>query len=176
MSWDAASPPPIFEGEDELALKLEYARLIFGRDDRIRTAGHEIFPGPENYGRAMQVAVWRHDPIVRNELERLGRGDGASETLPTEAEYKAHLWRMAQTETDPKLRFQYAELYGKTENIVPTGSGANINIANDNSTNNTIVVPALPATPEEIEVAALRTERRQARLMEHARSRPTKLA
>lgn len=171
MSWDVLSPPPIFDDEDELELKLAYARKTHGRPDMIRSAGYEIFPGKENYGRAMQVAVWQHDPIVLREWERLSLDGGAAETLPNPIEYKAHLWRLAQTEPDPKIRLEYAKLYGQTEGIVPTG-GANVNISNDNSVNNnTIVVPALPATAEEQEIAALRTERRQARLMEHARSR-----
>jgi len=170
MSWDASSPPPILEGEDELALKLEYARLTHNRADRIRTAGYDIFKGPGEYGRAMQAAMWRHDPIVRDEWERLSRDDGAAETLPTETEYKAWLWRQAQTATDPKIALQYAELYGKTQNIVPVGGNTNVAI-NDNSTKNMLIVPAMPITDEEKEVARLRTEQRQARLMQHARER-----
>lgn len=172
MSFAPTSPPPIFEGEDELQLKLKYARLIAGRPDRIRTAGYEIFEGPQNYGRAMQCAAWVHDPIVREECERLARDGGASEMHPTDDELDFELLSKARTATDPKVAKDFYELYLKARGRLQTGTNINNNI-DASITNNRLVVPMTPGSPEEIAIAELRTEERQRKLLEHARSRAT---
>ena|ERR1700761_392784 len=114
MSWSVSSPPPIFEGEDELQLKLQYARLIAGHPEKVETAGYIVFPGDHNYGRAMQARAWRSDPIVIAEMERLGRGEGASEVLPSKAEFMAHLWNKGTSGLDDRVNYKFLELLAKT--------------------------------------------------------------
>lgn len=119
MSWDISSPPPIFDGEDELKLKLQYARLIAGHPEKVETAGYVVFPGDHNYGRAMQARAWRSDPIVIAEMERVCSGVGAVDALPTEAEVKAYLWNMVTNSAiADKDRLKAAELLTKTMGMI----------------------------------------------------------
>lgn len=171
MSWGNSAPPPIFEHEDELALKLEWARLTRGDEKLFRSAGYQVFEGPEDYGRAMQAYNWRHDPIVHAEWQRLAEApelEQVNEKLTIVEKMAIDIINSPTASNADKIKAGtlLAEMNGAIKQ-----NGTNINIANDNSTNNTIVVPSLPATEEELEVSKLRTEKRQARLMEHARSR-----
>lgn len=171
MSWSSTSPPPIFESEDGFALKMRYAALIAGRPDRVETAGREIFPNEGDEGRALQCRAWRFDPVVIAEMERIERDRAEQgETKQSKHEYAEGRLKeiIDNTQLAIDIRLKAIEQY-RDMNQLKTVAGTNIAI--DNSiTNNKLVVPMRPITEEEREVAALRTEQRQARLMEHARS------
>lgn len=139
MAWQ--SPPPIYDGEDERALKLDFARRWAQTPGRVLSIGYEVFPGADNYGRAMQAQVWRHDPIVIAEYERLTGGEAA---LGAEEEPKTRVLReirQLRMETgDSKVRLDALKLEAEIEGL--TGKGANINVNVDNrSVRNVLLVP-----------------------------------
>lgn len=172
MSWNNDGPPPIFEGEDELALKLKWARITRNVEARFRTAGYEVFEGPENYGRAMQAYAWRHDPIVHREWERLAEVPSNEQDDEEKQRIKKALFGVMESPQSSngdviKAGLALAEINGYVK------QGVNINNNVDNRTqNNLLVVPTQPATPEEDALVQLRIEQQQERLMKHVRERP----
>lgn len=163
MTWDR-TPPPIEEGEDELQLKLEYARLV-ARNERERfTAGYKIFAGPENYGRALQAQAWYYDPIVQDEIARLHNGNAEGDL---DAELEAEIHQRARAADDKDAVHYYkllAEIRGKT------GRGTNININQDNRVVNVLKVPTRDVTPADDEDFNRRFYEQQNRLIADAKS------
>lgn len=170
MSWGQTEPPPIFEGEDELQLKLEWARLTRGREALFREAGYKVFPGEANYGRAMQAYNWRHDPIVLAHWQMLAEAPQADNDDEEMQRIKRIAFEVMESPTASNGdKIKAAALLAEIKGAIKQGVNINTNI--DNSTNNTLVVPADPMTEEEEEIAQIRMEARQARLMKHARAR-----
>lgn len=142
MTWNTV-PPPLFEGEDELQLKLQYARMV-ARNERERfTAGYKIFAGPENYGRALQVQAWFYDEFVQDEIARLRVGDNDED--PKE-QFIRSLEDRARTAKDSDA-VKFLELAAEMRGWRNRGSGANININTDNRIVNVLKVPTRDATP-----------------------------
>lgn len=165
MSWQ--TPPAILEGEDELQLKLEYARIV-ARNERERfTAGYKIFPGPDNYGRALQAQYWYDDPIVQDEITRLRYNDSDDDP---DAELEAEIHQRARSAEDKDALGYYkllAEMRGKTGR----GSQTNIQINNnDNRVVKVLRVPARDITPEDDQDFEDRFYAQQTKLIADARS------
>ncbi len=141
MSWNA-QPPPIFEGEDELQLKLQYAELV-ARNERERfTAGYKIFKGPDNYGRALQVSAWYEDPFVQDEIARLRAG----EVDDPKSELEAELRQRART-ADDRDAIGFYKLIADMAGYVQRGT--NINVNQDNRVVNVLRVPTRDVTAED---------------------------
>lgn len=165
MAW--SSPPPIFDHEDERALKLDFARRWALNPHRILSIGYEVFPGEENYGRAMQAQAWRHDPIVIAEYERLHGGEAA---LTGEESEKAEMIRRIkefQLEcNDPKVKLDALKLEADIKGLTPKG-GTNVNVVNDNSVvRNVLLVPQYKSRED----FAVEFKQQQTRLLADARS------
>jgi hypothetical protein len=140
MSW-ANIPPPIFEDEDELQLKLEYARIV-ARNERERfTAGYKIFPGPDNYGRALQVAAWYEDPIVQDEITRLRSG---GEDANPRDEFANEVLQRFRTAGDRDAA-AFGKLYADVKGFVDKGPKVLV----DNRVVNVLRVPTRDVTPED---------------------------
>ena len=167
MSWNE-TPPPLFEGEDELQLKLQYATIV-ARNERERfTAGYKIFPGPENYGRAIQVQAWYSDPIVQDEITRL-RGEGLG-GLKAEDQQDAFAAEVLQRfrQADDKEAVGLGKLYADVKGW--GGKGTNININQDNRVVNVLKVPTRDVTPADDDDFNRRFYEQQNRLIADAKS------
>lgn len=141
MSWNV--PPPIFEDEDELQLKLAYARMV-ARNERERfTAGYKIFPGPDNYGRALQVQAWYEDPIVQDEISRLRHGE--DDANPKE-QLEAEIHQRARA-ADDRDSVAFYKLLADMKGFVQKGPATLI----DNRVVNVLRVPTRDVTPEDDE-------------------------
>jgi hypothetical protein len=167
MAWDR-QPPPIFEGEDELQLKLQYARLCAANPRGRLTAGYTIFPGADNYGRALQCQAWFYDPFVQDEIQRL-QTDDAGETLPSDDELEADLIRTLEAAIDTKDKIAAFRLLFERRNMVSKG-GTNINVNQDNRVVNVLRVPSRIRTDEEREEFNRRFKENQVNLIADARS------
>lgn len=148
MSWTRETPP-IFEGEDELQLKLQYAAIVARNPNAKLTAGYQVFPGAENYGRALQAQAWLSDPIVQEEISRLVEGAEAVELLPDPSAVKLEVLQAARSATDPKAKEGLYKLYLDSVGALPKGA-ANVQI-NDNRVVNVLRVPTRDVTPEDDE-------------------------
>lgn len=139
MAWQ--SPPPIYDGEDERALKLDFARRWAQNPSRVLSIGYEVFPGEENYGRAMQAQHWRHDPVVIAEYERLTGGEAALGGGEEPKDRILREIRQLRLETgDSKVRLDALKLEAEIEGL--TGKGANVNVNVDNrQVRNVLLVP-----------------------------------
>jgi hypothetical protein len=168
MSWER-QPPPIFEGEDELQLKLQYARLCAENPRGRLTAGYTIFPGADNYGRALQCQAWFYDPFVQDEIQRL-QTDDAGELLPTDDELEADLIRTVEGTHDPKDKIAGFRLLFERRGMVSKG-GVNVKIDNsDRRVVNVLRVPSRIRTDEEREDFNRRFKDNQTKLIADARS------
>lgn len=164
MSWN--NPPPIFDHEDERALKLEYARLLAAHPERAASIGYEVFPGQENYGRAMQAQIWQHDPIVRAEVERLQRGGEVDAILPTKEQFAKEVLDEARAARDPKDKVGLFKLHAEVMGYMPK-TGTNVNVVNDNSVvRNVLLVPQYQSRDD----FAVEFKQQQTRLLADARN------
>lgn len=164
MSWHL-SGPPLFEGEDERELKLAFARYCFENPDLENEAGYHVFPGRENFGRAMQAQVWLHDAVVRAERRRLGGTEGEVKTsLPTKEAYAKEVIDRARGADDKEAIGLYklgADILGYAEKAPLI----------DNRTINILKVPARVGTsPEEQDDWGRRFKAQQTKLVADARS------
>lgn len=164
MAWQ--SPPPIYDGEDERALKLDFARRWAQNPARVLSIGYEVFPGEANYGRAMQAQYWRHDPVVIAEYERLTGGEAA---LSGEEEAKDRILReirQLRLETgDSKVRLDALKLEAEIEGL--TGKGASVNVNVDNrQVRNVLLVPHY----EDVDDFAAELKAQQTQLLANAKS------
>lgn len=147
MSWEK-TPPPINEGEDELQLKLQYAAMV-ARNERERfTAGYKLFPGPDNYGRALQAQAWFYDPFVQDEIARLREGGEDSDGLPAIESVKAEVLHLARSTIDKKDAIAAYKLYLECEGAIQRGTNVNIDNS-DNRVVNVLKVPMRDVTPED---------------------------
>lgn len=167
MAWER-QPPPIFEGEDELQLKLQYARLCAENPRGRLTAGYSIFPGADNYGRALQCQAWFYDPFVQDEIQRL-QNDDAGEMLPSDDALEADLIRTVEGALDTKDKIAGFRLLFERRNMVSKG-GTNVNINQDNRVVNVLRVPSRIRTDEEREDFNRRFKENQINLIADARS------
>ncbi len=168
MSWEK-TPPPINEGEDELQLKLEYARLV-ARNERERfTAGYKLFTGPENYGRALQAQAWFYDPFVQDEIARLREGGEESDGLPGVDNVKAEVLQLARSALDKKDAIAAYKLYLESEGAIQKGTNVNIDNS-DRRVVNVLKVPTRDVTPADDEDFNRRFYEQQNKLIADARS------
>lgn len=143
MSWEI-QPPPINEGEDELQLKLQYARMV-ARNPRERfTGGYKIFPGEHDYGRALQVQAWYFDQIVQDEIGRLTVGD---EDDDPQEQFETEVMNRAR-QADDREAIGFYKLAAELKGYVQKG-GTNINVNQDNRVVNVLRVPTRDITPED---------------------------
>jgi len=163
MSWNA--PPPIFEGEDERELKLRYARLLAAHPERAGQIGYDVFPGPENYGRALQAQVWQHDPIVRAELERLQDAGEADVLLPTKEQFAKEVLDTGRAAGDPKDKVAAFKLHAEVMGYMPK-AGVNVNVDNRSQTIKVLRVPAYGSS----DAFRSRLKEQQTKLIANARS------
>lgn len=163
MSWN--SPPPIFEHEDERELKLAYARALAKNPERAASIGYDIFPGQDNYGRAMQAQVWQHDPVVRQEIERL-QSSGAAEALnPDKDAFAAEVLRMARAAGKDNDAIAAMKLHAEVMGYLPKG-GVNVNVDNRTQTIKVLRVPAYGSSDS----FRTRLKEQQTKLIANARS------
>lgn len=140
MSWNTQAPE-IFDGEDELQLQLQYAAMV-ARNERERfTAGYKIFPGPDNYGRALQVQAWYELPLVQDEIARLRSGEEGDQVSELEAEIHQRARR-----ADDRDAIGFYKLLADIRGLIAKG-GTNVNINQDNRVVNVLKVPTRDATP-----------------------------
>lgn len=146
MAWNRETPP-IFEGEDELQLKLKYAAIVARNPNAKLTAGYQLFQGAENYGRAMQAQAWLTDPIVQEEISRLRDTGEAQSLLPEASSVKLEILQRARGAIDDKDAAALYKLYLESEGeIQKTAPQVNIN---DNRVVNVLRVPTRDITPED---------------------------
>lgn len=168
MGWDT-SGPPIFEGEDERELKRAFARYCFDNPGLEREAGYHVFPGRENYGRALQAQVWIHDPSVRAEINALRGDEGeVDECRPSKGELSKAAWDMAHAPgADHKDRVAALRLCAEIEGAIQKGPA----IVNDNRTINVLRVPTrVGSSPEEQDEWKREFKSQQTKLVADARS------
>ncbi len=169
MAWSASSPPPIFEGEDELQLKLQFAKAIAGHPERIQTAGYEIFPGDENYGRAMQCRAWANDPIVLREIERILEAPETNSADVLKSQVQDELLRIGRDSVTPiDMRLKAYEQV-RDMNGWKTVGGNNIQL-NDNRIVNVLRVPTRDMTAADDADFDKRFKAQQTQLVIDARS------
>lgn len=147
MAWDR-QPPQIFEGEDEFQLKLEYARVVARNPSEALLAGYQVFPGDENYGRAMQASAWLHDPFVQKQISILRETCEATSLLPDDAVVQLEILQEARAAPDPKDKATLYKLYCESKGIIAK-AGTNVNINQDNRVVNVLRVPRRDVTPED---------------------------
>jgi len=148
MSWERV-PPPIFEGEDELQLKLQYAGIVARNPNAKLTAGYTVFPGQDNYGRAMQAQAWLSDPIVQEEIARIRDGDPKAFVPEQDAKVEQVAWEIAEDrQVEPKDRIAALKLIADVRGMIQKG-GTNVTIAQDNRVVHVLRVPARDVTPED---------------------------
>lgn len=135
MSW-AGTKPVLYENDDEVALKLQFAELC-ARDWNGRMShGYAIFKndvgrdGQPDYGRAMACSEWLTDPFVVREINRLKTEDGGvGVLLLSPDEFAKKVLDEADDCTDKKVKLGYLELYAKTQGLIQKeDSGANVNV------------------------------------------------
>jgi hypothetical protein len=167
MSWER-TPPPINEGEDELQLKLEYARLV-ARNERERfTAGYKLFPGAENYGRALQAQAWFYDPFVQDEIARLRDGED-EDAKPSVDSVKGEVLQLARSAMDKKDAIAAYKLYLEAEGAIQKGTNVNIDNS-DRRVVNVLKVPTRDITAEDDADFDRRFLAQQTQLIANARS------
>lgn len=167
MSWSTAvAKPPIFAGEDERALKLEYARLLVELSGQASEAAYALFPGEQQYGRAWAVAEhWPHDPTVAAEVARLLEPVEVADFLKDREQAMKLAWDRAHNETDAKLRFAYFQEYNKLAGfIAQPGQQVNVNVVQ-----NVIEVPTR-ASEDELPILEGQWAEQQRKLIADARS------
>lgn len=166
MSW-AHEKPTIFHDEDELQLKLEFARLCAEDPANTQLHGYTLFPGEANYGRAMAAQKWLNDPIVQREINRLTR-DEPSQFLSDQEQIAKELLDCARSCNDPKDKLGFYKEY----NAVMKFTGNNATNVQVNVVQNVIEVPTR-ATEEELPMLEGQWAEQQRRLIADARaSRP----
>jgi hypothetical protein len=167
MSWHL-SGPPILEGEDERELKLAFARYCFENPGLEREAGYHVFPGRDNFGRALQAQAWIHDPIVRAELNAMrGDEDAVDERCPSKADLESEAWDIARNPAvDAKDRIAAIRLAAEMQGAIQKGPA----VAIDNRTINVLRVPTRDVTPEDDADFDLKFKAQQTKLVADARS------
>jgi hypothetical protein len=166
MSW-AGTKPVLFEGEDEVALKLRFAELCAKDWNGRMTHGYTLFPGADNYGRAMACAEWLTDPFVVREINRLKTEDGGvGVLLLSPDEFAKKVLDEADDCIDKKVKLGYLELYAKTQGLIQKeDSGANVNLL----VQNVIEVPSR-ITEDQRAVKEVEWIEQQRKLVTDARS------
>lgn len=172
MVWTAqkpasATPFAFREGEDEYALKMEFAAIVADDPSQSLTAGYRLFTGPENYGRAMQAQLWLTDPDVQREVSRLVGREGAASILKTKEEILKQIEDIgfATKTTDPKTSLAAFELRLKANGDMQQDSGS-VN----NYIQNVIKLPNRVEGADEEALFEARFEAQQLKLVKDARS------
>lgn len=164
MSWEH-TPPVIREDEDEIALKLDFAKRWAANPNGVLSIGYAMFPGDDNAGRAMQAAAWRHDPFVIAEFERLRCIDDDTEAS-VEDKFLTRLKADAATVDDAKVKLEYYKLEAQVLGIVKTQNNS-VNLNFDNrKTQNVLLVPQ----SESIDDFKARFKKQQTELIANAKT------
>ena len=145
MSW-GASKPAIYEGEDEVALKLQFAVLCAKDWNGRKTHGYELFKddvgfgGQPDYGRAMATEKWLEDPFVIREINRLmTEQGGVGALLPSPDEIAKEVLDLGRSASDHKDKLGYFKLYADMQGLIQKGD---INIDARSLVQNVIEVPS----------------------------------
>lgn len=115
-------PVPLFEGEDEAALKAEFARLWAKYPNSTPAEiGYQVFADLFEPMRGYQAgAVWSRELAVqemRDEYALTG-GDPSMIDLPSKEEAAKEVVALARTARDPKDRLAAYRLYGEITGII----------------------------------------------------------
>jgi hypothetical protein len=162
MSW-AHQQPVIFSDEDELQLKLQFAHMCAEDPANVALHGYTLFPGEQNYGRAMAAQKWLNDPFVQREITRLTR-ETPENFVPDEMQIAKELIDKARSCGDPKDSLGFYKLF--TDVMKYTG---NNNAVQVNVIQNVIEVPTR-ATDDELPVLEGQWAEQQRNLIADARS------
>lgn len=134
MSW-AASKPVIFEGEDEVSLKLQFAEMCAKDWDGRKSHGYTLFKddvgfnGEPDYGRAMASVKWLEDPFVVREINRLmTEQGGVGVLLPSPDELSKEVLDYARSATDHKDKLGYFKFYAELQGLIAKDGNANVNV------------------------------------------------
>lgn len=139
MSW-AGTKPVLFEGEDEVSLKLQFAEMCARDWNGRMTHGYSLFPGEENYGRAMACSEWLTDPFVVREINRLKTEDGGvGVLLPSKDELAKKILDEADATIDKKDKLGFLKLAADVMGYVTKGD---VNIDARSLVQNVIEVPS----------------------------------
>lgn len=167
MSW-AHEKPTIFSDEDELQLKLEFARLCAEDPSNAHLHGYTLFPGEANYGRAMAAQRWLDDPTVQREINRLRR-DSVEELIPSPEMLAKKIIDVADAASDSKVKIEGYYKAADVLGYIKRGTEVNVNTA---IVQNVIEVPTR-ATDDELPMLEGQWAEQQRRLVADARaSRP----
>lgn len=166
MAWGKSwGGPPLTEDEDELQLKLKYARLVAQNPHSKRDAAYKLFPG--DYGRAWQAQEWLNDPLVQEEIERLSSEEGTvGELLPSKDEFVLLLWNRAKA-ADDKNAVGMLKLAADILRYTPDNA-TNVNV--DARTVNVIRVPSRIQSEAERDDFKLRFKEQQMKSISDAKS------
>lgn len=164
MSW-AHEKPTIFSNEDELQLKLEFARMCAEDPAHSHLHGYTLFPGEANYGRAMAAQRWLDDPVVQREINRLRRDD-IDEILSLRELLAKKIEDVADSATDPKVKIEGYYKAADVLGYIKRGTEVNVNTA---VVQNVIEVPTR-ATDDELPMLEGQWAEQQRRLVADARS------
>jgi hypothetical protein len=126
MSWavninSSGDTPVIFDDEDEVELKLHFAREVVKCGADWRMAGYRVFQGQDNLGRAMQAANWINDAIVTIEIDRIRNSSDPSETMPTKEQFVAEIWSRAKLEGDSKASAPLYKIVAEVMKFIEPG-------------------------------------------------------
>lgn len=104
----------IRDGEDENALKRDFAYRLLHNPAKPQDAAVAVFPGPANRMRAMQAATqWPQDTEVQAIAAELLKQHGAEHFLPSKEEVAREILALAQNEeVDEKHRLDAYKLFG----------------------------------------------------------------
>lgn len=172
MSWHTQGPP-LREDEDERELKCQFARFAVENPVLANEAGYHVFPGPENYGRALQAnTAWPHCPIVRAEKRRLAEDGQVSSMLPSPEQVKKAIWDRSNASIEDKDALAGMRLYCEVEGLIKKGPSAIF----DNRTINVLRVPMRDVTPEDDIDFERRFEQHQTALVANVRNRSIQTA
>lgn len=166
MSWTTAQPP-IFVGEDERELKLQFAALLVAHSGNANEAAYALFKGKENYGRAWAAAEhWPSDPIVALEVERLKEDGDVGEFLPSKEQFAKAMFDRGNQSRDDKVALGYYELFAKVLDYLPRNGQGDVNV---NLIQNVIEVPPR-AREDELDALEGQWTEQQRKLVADARS------
>lgn len=165
-------PVVIFDGEDEDALKREFALLWAKYPDRQPAEiGQHLFANLVEPMRGLQAgAVWSRELAVieQRDYYKLNGGDLDTSDLPTKEQVAREVIAKARTLTDPKESLAAYKLYSEIAGFIEK-PGVIVN-NNDNRVVNVLRVPTRDITPADDEDFRVKFKAQQTKLVADARS------
>lgn len=154
------------DSEATRAYKRQYAVMLARRPDSPWEVARDLWPQDIGYA-AYAFQKWAHDKEIIDYVQAvLATDEGQEGTLPTDVEYAATLWRLAQTANDPDIKLKYLRLYAEARGHLkrPAGSDTQVNLTE----NRVMVVQSLGSDKSWAEAAKIQQDRLQEQLSEVA--------